>query len=171
MQVLLIRHGRAESPDPKAPNGKADDLRKLTADGKKRMRRTTRGLPFICPKLDAIAHSPLPRAAQTAEIVAAAYKDAGADVPLVELRELSPGKRSALALAWLQNQAPGASIALVGHEPMLSRCAGLLVAGRERRLVEMKKGAACLIDFPGLVAAGKGLLKTLLQPRMLRKLR
>jgi phosphohistidine phosphatase len=171
MQVILIRHGKAEAPDPKSPDGKADEVRPLTKEGKKRMRQAAHGLVKILPKLDVIAHSPLERARQTADIVAAVYADHGGEVPMVELPEMAPGKRAALVLAWLQNQPPGALIALVGHEPNLSRCAGLFVAGKEQRLVEMKKGAACLVDFPGTIAAGKGLLKALVQPAVLRAIR
>lgn len=171
MNVVLIRHGIAEAPDPKAPDGKADAIRSLTKDGKKKMRHAAHGLREIVRKFDMIAYSPLERAAQTADIIASVYADHGGEVSMVKLPELSPGKKSALVLAWLQNQPPEATIALVGHEPNLSRAAAMFIAGRERRLLEMKKGAACVIEFPEDVAAGKGMLRTLLQPGVLRALR
>jgi phosphohistidine phosphatase SixA len=61
-------------------------------------------------------------------------------------------------------------VALVGHEPDLSRWAGWFLTTHEKSLVLMKKGAACFIAFPGKLAAGKGVLHALFQPRHLRKL-
>jgi phosphohistidine phosphatase len=171
MKVVLIRHGIAEAPDPKAPDGKADAIRPLTRDGKKKMRHAAQGLREIVKKFDMIAYSPLERTAQTADIIASVYADHGGEVSMVKLPELAPGKKSALVLAWLQNQPPQSAIALVGHEPNLSRCAAMLAAGKERRMLEMKKGAACVIEFPEDIAAGRGIVRTLVQPGVLRALR
>src|ERR1700722_13660041 len=101
MVVVLIRHGKAEIAATPASEGKPDELRELTRDGKKKMRRAARGLLEICPKLDLIATSPLRRAVQTADVLAWAYRASAAGVPMVELQELTPGKRSAPVLAWL----------------------------------------------------------------------
>ena len=61
-------------------------------------------------------------------------------------------------------------VALVGHDPDLGRWAGWFIAGQEKGIVTFKKGAACVIDFPAQVAAGKGVLYGHYQPGDLRKL-
>ena len=51
----------------------SDDLRPLTADGKRDMREAARGLRNVVPRLDLLATSPLVRAIETAEILGATY--------------------------------------------------------------------------------------------------
>lgn len=163
MQLLLIRHARAEE----RTLNQRDRTRALTEDGRRRMRKAARGLRTLIPRLTHIATSPLLRARQTAEIVAAFYESG----EIVILPALSPGAAARDVLAWLRTQPNEAVFALVGHEPDLSQLAGWLLSGKPSGFVQFKKGAAALIKFTEAPAAGKGTLEWLLTAAQLAVLR
>ena len=107
------------------------------------------------------------RARETAEIVAEAY--AGMKVATVD--ELKPGKPVKSVLSWLQGQPADATVAVVGHEPQLGMLISFLLAGdRKRSFVEVRKGSACLLEFPDQVKAGGAVLQWMLKPSQLRDL-
>lgn len=61
------------------------------------------------------------------------------------------------------------SVAVVGHEPHLSRLASLLCTGSEDELrLELKKGAAALLGFDGNVEPGTACLHWIVPPKILR---
>src|SRR2546423_7709783 len=66
MYLYFLRHGEADWPNWK----KRDDERPLTEPGKKEMRGVAKYLDRLKAHPDLIVTSPLPRAAQTAEIAA-----------------------------------------------------------------------------------------------------
>jgi len=163
MQLVLIRHTRAEE----RMLFKRDRTRALTQDGQRRMRKAARGLHALLPGLTQIATSPLLRARQTAEIVAAVYTG----IDTVSLPALSPGVAPRAVLAWLRAQPADATLALVGHEPDLGLLAGWLLSGKQTGFVQFKKGAAALIEFSGVPAAGQGTLAWLLTAAQLAELK
>ncbi len=166
MQLLVIRHAIAEDREEFARTGRADDDRPLTRGGRRRMARGAKGLRRTLPGIDLLAASPLARAAQTAEIVAGEY---GA-VNRAEVEELRPTARYKDFLRWLRAQ-PGLDvIAAVGHEPHLSGLATLLLTGKSDPVLELKKGAACLLRFEGDVGPAKARLRWALTPAQLRRL-
>src|SRR5213079_3760146 len=66
MKLCFLRHGEADWPNWSKP----DDERPLTERGRKEMKRVAKFLERLKFSADAILTSPLPRASQTAEIVA-----------------------------------------------------------------------------------------------------
>lgn len=166
MQVLVVRHAIAEDPADWA-RGHADDAgRPLTADGRKKMRKGARGLRTLVPELDLIATSPLTRAVQTAEILAKEY-----DGPTpVQTPVLAPAQPLEALALWLDHERRREVVAIVGHEPALSRAVSWFLASGDRSFIEMKKGAACLLDFPERVGPGFGTLVWSLGPGALRRL-
>src|ERR687888_1669995 len=70
MHLYFLRHGEADWPDWKKP----DDERPLTKRGKKEMREVANFLARLKVRPRFILTSPLPRAAQTAEIAAEELK-------------------------------------------------------------------------------------------------
>src|SRR5947207_10893336 len=66
MNLCFLRHGEADWPNWNKP----DDERPLTERGRKEMKRVAKFLERLNFSADAILTSPLPRASQTAEIVA-----------------------------------------------------------------------------------------------------
>ena len=73
MNCYFLRHGIAVEPEAWSGN---DFERPLTRDGHTRMEREAKAIAELSLDLDAIVTSPLLRAKQTAEIVAAATRHA-----------------------------------------------------------------------------------------------
>jgi phosphohistidine phosphatase len=166
VKLLLIRHAPAEDREEFARTGRDDGERPLTARGRERMQRAARALPGLLPRLDAIATSPLVRARETAEIVARAY---GGPEP-VAVAALAPGRRPEELAEWLGGCAGAESLAAVGHEPDLGRAITWLLCGRSRSLLELKKGAAVLLDLSEPIGRSSAVLLWALQPGQLRRL-
>ena len=109
--------------------------------------------------------SPLVRAKETADLLAAAY------VPMLQveiMEELAPGRSQEEILARIVEQGNG-TVVLVGHEPGLGHLAGVLVTGAQMTL-PLKKAGACGIELEGTVASGQGELMWFATPRLLRAL-
>lgn len=164
MRVLVVRHAIAEDRDVFAKTGKPDTERPLTAEGTKRMEAAARGLARIVPTLDVVASSPLVRARQTAEVIAAAY----GGLVVAQLPLLKPTLNADAVIRWLNDQADGAAVAVVGHEPDMGMLVSYLLTGVDTATIEMKKGAVCLLEFDGAVAAGDAVLRWFLAPKHLR---
>jgi len=164
MRVLIVRHAIAEDRIAFAKSGKSDDERPLTAEGHSRMQRAARGLRSLVPTIDLIATSPLKRARQTADIVAAEYETK----PVKTVPPLSGDGDLDGVIDWLGRQGAGLTVALVGHEPDLSTLISHLLTGTSSAAVTMKKGAVCLLEFEGEVKAGAAVLRWLLAPKQLR---
>jgi phosphohistidine phosphatase len=158
MRLLLIRHGKAGDPKEWSKSGQDDSKRPLTPAGRRRMRDAARGLTRLIPRLDVLATSPLTRASQTAKILYKAYDH---HPQFLEADVLSGGHKPAEVIRWIKDHDldAGGTVALVGHEPDLSRWAAWFLSNREQpNMVEMKKGAVAAIDFPRRLAGGKGTL-------------
>jgi phosphohistidine phosphatase len=160
MKLLVIRHAIAEERADFARTGQHDDLRPLTAKGRRRMHRVANGLRLRVPDVRLLATSPLVRAVETADILAPVYPEAERE----EVEELAPDHELPAFLRWLRERGEGDPIAVVGHEPHLSHLVSWLLAGRFTSFVQLKKGAACLLTFLGEPAPGEARLLWLLQP-------
>ncbi len=167
MQVLIVRHAPAENRQEFAYTGQPDDLRPLTNKGKDKMRNNIKGLQTCVPQIDRIAESPLVRAQQTADLLAAVYPNAIRET----LSALVPAGSESTVLAYLQKHADTTqTIALVGHEPKLGELATCLLSGQIGDWMPLKKGAACLLEFIDKVEAGEAELCWMLRPKQLRQL-
>jgi phosphohistidine phosphatase len=164
VELILVRHAIAEDRDPSRWPDDAD--RPLTADGEDGFRRGAAGLVRLVPEVDEVRSSPFARAWRTAELLA----EAGWPAPIAH-EALSAG-RSPLDLAEELTGASGpARLALVGHEPTLSELASILLADSATRvLIEMKKGAALVLDTADPPEAGHACLRVALSPKVLRAL-
>lgn len=165
MKLLVIRHAIAEEREDFARTGKDDRLRPLTEDGRKKMKQGAKGLREMEPEIDLLATSPLTRAAQTAAIVDSVY----GGLREVEIKELSPEATPSDFLRWLRKQKAD-TVAVVGHEPSLSLIVSWLLTGTERRIIAMRKGGACLLEFSDEIGAGTATLIWALTPAQLRAL-
>jgi phosphohistidine phosphatase len=151
VKLVLIRHARAED----RALLQRDHARALTPDGRRRMRKASKGLQTLLPGLDVLATSPLVRAQQTAEVIARSY---GNGLGITRLPALAPEEPVKGVLAWLHEQPMEAVVALVGHEPDLGRLTSWLLAERQGSFMRFKKGAAALLDFDQFPRAGNGTL-------------
>jgi phosphohistidine phosphatase len=162
-ELYLLRHGIAVDP---GTVGMSDDARPLTDKGIKRMRQVAAGLCLLDLELDRIITSPLPRAKQTAEIVAAAL---GVKERLESSNVLQTGSDATTIERWLRDRTEG-RLMLVGHNPTLSELVSLLVVGaRMSPICDLKKGGmAALTRRAG--PSGLFELSWLATPRLLRRL-
>lgn len=161
-ELYLIRHGIAAERGDAWPD---DNKRPLTDDGVRRLRKIGAGLVEINISFDLILTSPLVRARQTADIIAAAMKP---DPPIVVTEALTPGATYSSVLDELAKHARKRRIALIGHEPGIGALAARLIGSRHA--LAFKKGAVARIDVAALPPTGAGSLSWFLTPKLLRKL-
>lgn len=164
MRLLVIRHAIAVDREEFARSHADDSARPLTAEGRAKMERAASGLKQLVPELALLASSPVKRAYDTATIVARPY-----DIEVERIPELAPGTPLDRAVAWLAGLPARGTVAIVGHEPDLSRLVCALLSGVDRPFIEFRKGAACLLEFSGPVARGGGVLDWFLGPKHLRR--
>jgi phosphohistidine phosphatase len=161
-ELYLIRHGLADERGPKWPD---DTKRPLTDKGMARLKSGARGLMKIGVTFDVMLTSPLVRARQTAEIIAAAFDPRP---PIVNVDSLTPDGSYQAVLDDLAKQARRTRISLVGHEPSLGEYAARLIGSRHA--FEFKKGAVCRVDVATLPPGGPGSLRWFVTNKMLRNL-
>lgn len=121
MRIYLVRHGKA------ADEGyRHDEDRPLTDEGRVLMRKTAKA--FVKHAADKPPElwlvSTLVRAVQTCEIAVDAF---GSDGPVEVTRALVPEGAISAAAALLDRQGMAESVALVGHEPLMTDLAGHLL--------------------------------------------
>jgi phosphohistidine phosphatase len=163
VRLLVVRHAAAEDKDEFARTGRSDELRPLTAEGKRDMREAARGLRDVVPKIDVLATSPLVRAVETAEILGAAY-----DREHVIVEALRPESPYDDLARWARAHAKKDVVAIVGHEPHLSGLVSWLLAGAKTSFIDLKKGAACMLEIEGVPSSGSAMLLWSMAPRQLR---
>lgn len=163
MTVYVIRHGVAEE---RSPTGD-DAARRLTPEGRTRMRAVARGLRALGARFDVLLTSPLSRAAETAKIVSEAYGNRPAPR---EFPGLAPGVGAAETVRLLRSATRAPRVALVGHEPGLSSLASLLLTGSPDGVpIRLKKGGVIVLEVSGFGPRAGGTLRALLPPRALRR--
>jgi phosphohistidine phosphatase len=161
VKLLIIRHAIAV---PSGTDGIEDDARPLTSRGRKRFRAAARGLARLMKRPDVLLTSPLPRAAETAEIAAHAF---GKVEPRHE-RALARGGTEAI-VSVLRRLPRDSTVAIVGHEPTLSQLLARLVGSHQAERFAFKKGGAALVELP-TEGRSAGRLVWFLRPRILRDL-
>ena len=160
--MYLIRHAIAAERGEEWPD---DDKRPLTARGVARFKEGVEGLKKLEAGIDEIFTSPLVRAKQTADLLAAGLPGK----PTVKILDaLAPGHTPGSLMAQLARTARRRRIALVGHEPSLGELAAHLIGAG--RALPFKKGGVCRIDVESLTSRRPGALTWFLQPKMLRGL-
>ena len=142
MQLIIVRHGPARTP---LQDGQLDDARKLTKKGRKQTKAAMKGLVGLAPGLQRVVTSPLPRAAETAELLA---KAARAQVAVDE--RLIPGGAVDELIEEIKEQGDTAVIALVGHDPQVSDLVVSLSTGQKiarRQFVGLDKAGAAGLRY------------------------
>jgi len=135
MELILLRHGKAEASHPQG-----DAARALVDKGHKQARRAGRLLQAAALTPEIVLTSPLLRAVQTAEHFCHAAALPG---PVIQ-GWLACGCAPETALAELVAFHDFKRVAIVGHEPDLSRLIQWCL-GAYGDAIEMKKGSlACL---------------------------
>ncbi|MBA3651108.1 MAG: phosphohistidine phosphatase SixA [Chthoniobacterales bacterium] len=148
MRLYFLRHGAADWPDWEG----SDDERPLTKAGQRELHQVGDFLARLKLKLDLVLTSPLPRAAQTADIAAEHLR-----VRVREEKLLGPGF-GVTDLKRLLRKYPQPSLMLVGHEPDFSSVIASLTGGK----VKLAKAGVALVELD----SGKGQLRWLFPPKI-----
>jgi phosphohistidine phosphatase len=171
VDLLVIRHAVAEDRKAWARAGRDERLRPITTAGAVQMRAAARGIVRITPRIDRIVSSPLTRALETAEIVAAAL----GRKRVRQAEELEPERDPEALLRWLRAEGGSGTVGVVGHEPHLGTlvtwCLSKKAAMARSAVVVLEKGGACLVSFDKRPRAGKGTLQWLMTPSQLAAIR
>ncbi len=140
MKLFLVRHGQAVA-DP-------DDVRRaLSARGTETTRRVAGFLRTsgALASVQAVWHSPLVRARQTAELM---HRELGLDALLIETAGLRPEDDPVAVADRLERV--DQVVMIVGHEPQLGALATLLVRGKQSPIgFSVKKGAVIALEKSG----------------------
>lgn len=137
MQLILLRHGKAEDRHPEG-----DRFRALVEKGYLQARRAGELLKASGDVPEIVLTSPLVRTRQTAEIFCEA---AGIPGPVVQ-GWLACGMDPESALSELKAYRDFGRVMIVGHEPDFSTLLQW-VLGTEGGWLEMKKGALACLDI------------------------
>jgi phosphohistidine phosphatase len=157
MQLWLVRHAvAAERDEFDGP----DVERPLTDKGRRRFREFCDWLAGETPMPRAILSSPLVRAIETAEVLAKTSGLKKSEIISTEL--LAPGVDLRTLLDFVCDQ-PSDFVALVGHEPDLSRCLSTIVGGGE---FAFGKGFVAALEFASSPAIGIGRLRWFVGPKL-----
>lgn len=158
MQLYILRHGIAED----GTLGGSDSDRALTGEGRKRLRDVLKAAQNARVSPDLIVSSPYVRAVQTAEVAAAAfsYKEA-----LLRTDALIPSSDAQAVWEEVRIHKSATQLLVVGHEPLLSRFVGFMLAA-PAIFVDMKKGALVRIDVDQFGANPRGVLKWMITPKL-----
>lgn len=151
MEIYLVRHGIAED------GATSDFERRLTEEGAQKAQAVARVFRKRVNGVEAIFHSPLYRAQETAEIFGREFH-----LEPQEMLGLKPTDHPELALQEIRNTKLD-QILIVGHEPNLSQLAMLLIDGRSKAIFTFKKAGIAGIEWNGRV----GELLFLLTPKFL----
>lgn len=134
MKIYLVRHAEAVARQ----EGLEDSVRWLTPKGRKTIQKFALRLKKMQVRPELIITSPLTRAVQTAELIMAAM---GKHTALVADLQLAPDETAEQLAELIYRLNKADSIMLVGHEPLLSQTAALLM---ERELLTGLAKGSCL---------------------------
>jgi phosphohistidine phosphatase len=163
LEIFVLRHGEAGT---RLDEPEKDDARPLTRDGRAEIELIATSLAGLGVDLDLIATSSLPRALQTAEIVARRFKMLN---KLEQWDELKPLGEAERVYRRLSLQKVGSSLLVIGHEPQLSGMIGDVVAGSSHVNLILKKAGLAKVEILGFKPKITGELRWLLTPRLMKK--
>ena len=131
-----MRHGPAAQSSPDG----TDRTRPLTDKGRDQTAAAARGLTRLGVKLDSVVTSPLLRAMQPAEVVAAAL-----EAELAVSDDLSAGATPDAIIRAAKK--PKGDVLLVGHDPDFSSAVSYLLTGDTRTAIDFARSGVVAIEF------------------------
>ncbi len=161
LELYVIRHGQAGTSVKKE---KEDEARQLTKKGKKKMHEIAKGLKKLEIAFDIVLTSPFARAKESAEILC----NDGTEVTLCN--QLKPGSSYSELIKFLNTLKGAKKIALVGHEPFLSRFTSFCLSKSKKSFIDLKKGAVLKLGSDKKIKAGGCELAWLMEPSQLTRL-
>lgn len=168
MNLYIVRHAIAEQRQDNTSE-EEDSQRTLTDQGRKKFRKIARGLGDLGVQLDMILTSPYVRAVDTAKILRKKL-DLGKD-QLVVMQDIAPGGDAARLIGEIaQKYGNLEGVAVVGHEPGLSRLISTLLSGDPTLPIMLKKGGVCCLAVDKLEYGRCATLEWLLAPGQLESI-
>ena len=135
----------------------------MTTAGREEVEEIADSIERLGVEFDEIASSPLPRAKETAQIIAKRQTTS----KLQMWDELRPeGDRQAI-LSQLAKMGHESAVLLVGHEPYLTDMVADLM-GAKRGSILLKKAGLIRVRVTSFAPSAKGELRWLLSPRVLK---
>jgi len=165
MNLYIVRH--AIAVERGTPGYDDDSQRPLTDKGIRKMNKIVKGLHQFDLKLDKILSSPYVRARDTAKILATEFQR---ENQLSFSDNLIPPGDFAALVAEIHEKYNVESLALVGHEPMLSQFVSWLTTGNTELKLVLKKGSACCLSADNLYQDHRAELRWLLTPALMVQL-
>jgi phosphohistidine phosphatase len=163
--LLLLRHGIAEEPTA----DRRDEERRLTGEGRRKLREVVEGMRALALPIDVILTSPLRRTRETAAIVAGGYELD--DSAVIDIPALAPGGGADAVLAALHAYASAGAILLVGHQPDLGELASTLLVGTPGLVpLPFKKAGLAAVSVASVPPRAAGVLEFFLTPSQLRRI-
>jgi len=145
MQLYIVRHGIAiDREDPKCP---PDPERYLTEEGVEKTKQVAKGVAALGVTGDLFLTSPYVRAAQTAEIFAAALDYAKQKIRRTDL--LLPGAEPSLLFRELAKDKQASAVFLFGHAPQLDDVIATAL-GSKKHLTSLKKAGVAFVELKRL---------------------
>lgn len=164
MNLFILRHGIAVEHG--APGFARDAERPLTPKGRRQLHKIAAAMRAMKLRFDVILSSPLVRARQTAEIVAADLK---VQKRLFLADELKPGGNAKTLVKHIMAlDSPPENLLLVGHEPCLSELISLFVTGRSDAGFALKKAGLAKLETGALRTGQCATLVWLLTPAQMK---
>ena len=160
MQVLLVRHGEAVD----MRSAPTDHDRWLTDTGRQTVTKVGKVLSGLDLRYSCVYTSPLVRAVQTAEILAATHADFRGPLEVQVALSTEAGS-TAQALEPLEHAADDDLIVMVTHMPKVGVLAGHLC--QLPTFPSFRTSAACLLS----IERGKGRFQWMLDPETLERRR
>jgi phosphohistidine phosphatase len=168
LDVYLMRHASAGT---RRVNPKLDVKRPLDKDGKRHCLQLAQVLNGLNISFDLIVSSPLKRCLQTAQLVGT---EMGYESKILHAQALEPGADYAQFQRLLHECRNYENVLMVGHNPNMTAFLGKWIAGHSAgengnapsASVRLRKGSIARVT----VERGPGMLKWLLDPRIVRAL-
>ena len=163
LELYVLRHGEA---GVRTDDIEKDNARGLTRSGRDEVNAIAVSMSKLGVELNSVAASPLPRASQTAEIVARRFKLLN---KIEHWDELKPSGEVEGVYRRLSRQTKGSNLVLVGHEPQLSTMIGEIISGRSGVNLVLKKAGLAKIEILGFKPKITGELRWLITPRLIKR--
>jgi len=165
MNLYIVRHAIAVARG--IPGYDDDNQRPLTDNGRKKMKKIVKGLHQLDIELDTILSSPYVRARDTAKILANEFK---VENQLSFSENLIPPGNFEALIDEIHEKYDVGSLAMVGHEPMLSQFISWLATGNRDMKITFKKGGVCYLSSDHLCQDHRATLEWLLTPTLMVEL-
>ena len=167
-KFILLRHAHAGTKEKfKKKFSLPDSKRPISARGRREMKDVLKAIMRLVPNIDLILSSDLMRAEQTAHLLNKKYRKA----KYQEILELRPNSHPRELIKKMKAVAQDECVAVVGHEPHLSRLLSFILTGADQTDFDIKKGGFAIVEFYDQFKITQARLMCLVQPSRLKQLK